>query len=249
MSEKASPSRKERRGKNRKAADENDDVEVFERKYTRPKPTAITTNLFMWEHVAAFSPPEQVVEIERVCFDIADLLRQSNTGTRLMQRYWNAMSVRLTWEEGDARLSDAKRFLQNGAITRSEGKKQWKKIYGEQYAEWVETVKKFRGDLSRRPVERHAESLNEHKSSSQLKELSAEESYLKAIAQRRRDGDSAGNMSEKKMAKESKHLQQLTASLSNDARATYKLNPRDSDRHGKHKKGGTKKWADMAETD
>lgn len=250
MPDKASPSKKEGRAKGKRGNKDGaamSDEDASERTYTRPKPAAITTNLFMWEHVAAFSPPEQVVEIERVCFDIAELLRQSNTGTNLMQRYWNAMSVRLTWEEGDARLSDAKRLLQPGAITRSEGKKAWKQIYAEQYTDWVESAKKFKGDMSRRPPERLGQTLNQHKSSNELKELSAEESYVKALMHRQQEGDSMGTVSDKKLAKESKRLQQLTASLSNDARATYKLHPRDGDRQGKHKKGGTKKWADMAE--
>lgn len=216
---------------------------------------AVTQNLFMWELVAAFSPPEQVLEIERLCRDVAALLKQSNTGTRLMQRYWNAMCARLAWEDGDAALPEQKRFLTPSCLTRSEGKTAWKAVYAENYADWLESIRKNKGRMQRKAHITDAASLNEHKTAEELRrmELTAEESLAKAIETNKQHNDNvaaglrANEASEKKCAKESKRMQQLTSQLVTDDRMRYKLNPRAGQRQGKHKKGGMKKWSDMAE--
>eukprot|EP00796_Vickermania_ingenoplastis_P006519 gene6519-4696_t len=232
---------------------ESDSDAPVERVYTRPKPKAITTHLFMWERVASFSPPEQVLELERVCYDIYTALKVSNTGTNLMQRYWNAMFVRLTWENPDTVITEAKRLLSPGSISRSEGKRPWKQLYAQEYHEWMESMKRFKGNTSRR-IEKDGERLNEYKTGEELKkiQLTAEESYHKALALKRLQGENvstgvAFGQPERKLNKGAKKLQHLTTMMEGDQRTQYKLNPKQADRAGKHKKGGTKKWADMAE--
>lgn len=244
---------------------------------TLPKPSAITTNLFMWDHVASFCLPRTVMEIERVSRDVHAVMQTSNTGTNLMQRYWNAMVIRLVWENNGAeRLTPEKLALHPKCISRSEGKQNWKRLYQQQYEEWVEVVKKELlvgtptggvsspvGDgvssctISFAPVQksRHLtgeERANKHLTGEELSkmELSAEESYVKAMGKRKVAQASAEKPGarDKKLVKDNERMQKLTTSfLSGDERAQYKLNPSAADRRGKHKKGGMKKWAEVSD--
>ncbi|RNF09103.1 hypothetical protein TcG_09696 [Trypanosoma cruzi] len=96
----------------------------------RKKPAALLESLFMWEMVASFSTPLTVCELERICRDVHAVLTFSSTGTRLMQRYWYAQYNKLIWEEN--RMDPSRRTL-DFTLTRSEGKRNWKKMYCEEY--------------------------------------------------------------------------------------------------------------------
>ncbi|ORC89284.1 uncharacterized protein TM35_000132880 [Trypanosoma theileri] len=95
--------------------------------------------LFAWELIAAFSPPRTVCILHTLCRDVRSTLQHSSTGTRLLQRYWNAQYHRLVWGDevkvGDEQKNKARRTLEF-TLSRSEGKRDWMKMYREEYPSW-----------------------------------------------------------------------------------------------------------------
>ncbi|RNF09691.1 hypothetical protein TraAM80_02046 [Trypanosoma rangeli] len=97
-------------------------------------PVVLRDTLFMWDIVASFSAPQTVCVLERLCRDVHETLAFSSTGTRLLQRYWNAQYHKLIWEESHI---DPTRLTLDFALTRSEGRRSWKKMYREEYPLYV----------------------------------------------------------------------------------------------------------------
>ena len=80
----------------------------------------------LWVHVALFSSPRGVCNMEQLCKSIRALLLSASTGTKALQRYWCDRHVELTWSE-----QDAKRFLVR--LQKGQGKIQWKLRFRETF--------------------------------------------------------------------------------------------------------------------
>nr|CCC92012.1 conserved hypothetical protein [Trypanosoma congolense IL3000] len=100
--------------------------------------------LFAWEIIASFSPPRTVCDLEALSRDVRQVLRESSTGTRLLQRYWNVQYHRLVW--GDVDMDVGRRTL-HFTLSRTCGRKDWKKLYREEYPLWL--ARSFQGKGSR----------------------------------------------------------------------------------------------------
>ncbi|KAG8342394.1 hypothetical protein ERJ75_001057400 [Trypanosoma vivax] len=99
---------------------------------------------FAWEFIASFSAPRTVLVIESLSRGIQRVVRDSLKGDRLMQRYWNAQYHRLVW--GEEGLDKAHRTLVF-TLARAAAKKEWKRMYQEEYPLWV--ARTFQGALAR----------------------------------------------------------------------------------------------------
>lgn len=270
------------RGRRQKQPVVDEEEAVFH--YTRPKPPAITTVLFMWEHVASYCSPKQVLELERLCKDVREELLRSNTGTHLLQRYWHHLSSQLMWEtESFSPTNKPSSPLSHGSatqassfptpsspfapFTRAQGKLSWKKIYADQYVEWKESLRSFRGVGPAKPVRGEA---NENKplTGKELREveMNAENTLLKAIQRKHAHLNDQGGQSDPhshqaqdrsqrhRIERDSKRIEHHVKAMEREAlppsnRAQYHRNPHLADYAGKHKKGGEKKWASLAETE
>lgn len=265
----------------------DEEVEVFE--YTRPKPPAITTVLFMWEHVASYCPPKQVLELEHLCKDVREVLLQSNTGTHLLQRYWHHLSSRLTWESESFSstnkpssplsrdsVAQANSFPVTSSsfapLSRSQGRLSWKNLYAEQYVQWMESMRLFREVQSVKPA-RGEENRNKPLTGKELREveMNRQEALSKAIKRKHahmneQGRQNGGGVSElhahlasvqshrHRIEGDSKRIDHLVKAMEREAmppsnRAEYQRNPHLANYQGKHKKGGEKKWASLAETE
>lgn len=276
-------------GGNTKKRAQEGEAEEFE--YQHPKPPAITTHLFMWEMVATFCPPKQVLELEHLCRDVHHALRVSSTGTGLLQCYWHCLSARLTWDtdhlvsqktelDGGSRgvgggednndedddgvvkhRSPSSRHNNNGGsptragsstiafspsdFSRQQGKLCWKKIYEDQYTNWVESMRKFSGNLSRKPVVGELR-LNPILTAKQLQQQQPPSSV-----------PPAKKVNKKKVLKvegvygKNDHHHNLEKKKIRDkgdppsTRDEYKYFSRCTDYQGKHKKGGRKTHEDF----
>ncbi|RNF07621.1 uncharacterized protein Tco025E_07404 [Trypanosoma conorhini] len=149
------------------------------------KPAALREALFMWEIVASFSDPRMVCVLERLCRDVHEALTLSSTGTHLLQRYWNAQYHKLLWEE--SRVDPARRTL-DFALTRSEGRRSWKKMYREEYPLYVARTFQGKGAnnnaLNAAKVLFKVESMNEFLSGEELAqlELTPQEALARRVA-------------------------------------------------------------------
>ena len=248
-----------------KAASDAAEREEFH--YTHPKPRVLTDALFMWEHVASFSAPTQVAEVERVSRDVATQLQESNRGSRLMQRYWNAQWCRMTWKEEE--LPAEKRYLPPNMFTRSEGKRRWKKMFVEEYPLWLDRTFRRNGvrnnDVNEAKVLFHVETLNPKRTAAELEKMELTEEEARAKEQRKRGVDveferaeengtgSSGNnaasggarlgLEETKRDKAAKEKGRPRALQKESyTRADYKEDFRTGARKGKHQKGGQNRW-------
>lgn len=151
--------------------------------YKRPMPAVVTDAVFMWEQVACFSEPKQVVELERLCRPTSSALAASNRGTHLMQRYWNAQWTRMVWNENE--VPAKKRFLDVSSLSRNEGRRSWKAAYVEEYPFWIQRTYQGKGIRNNEANEAkalfHREQLNVVLTAAQLKamELTEEEARIK----------------------------------------------------------------------
>lgn len=241
--------------------------------YKHPKPLAVTGSLFMWEHVASFSSPKVVCELEHVCKDVAEHLKGSNTGTRVMQRYWNAQWARLSWDE--ELISSDKKLLLPSSLKRSEGKKNWKKMYAEELPFWVQKTLQGVGvnnnATNEAKVMFKVEQKNAHLTGEQLAamELTEEETLAKAALKKGlvvhvdENGGGAsggGGDSPKKNGRGRGGRGGRGRGRGRGPRAAgpkdpsagyqrddYKEDFRIGSRQGKHKKGGVSKWAGFAD--
>lgn len=260
---------------NGNGADAEEEREVVPYAYKHPKPRVLTEAVFLWELVAAFSEPKTVLLLERLCQDVAAKLQASRQANHLMQRYWNAQWARMVWEE--SKLTAEKRYLLPSALSRSEGKINWKKMFKEEYPLWLQRT--FAGVGSNNNANNVAkvlfqqEILNENKSAAELakSELTLEEAFLKA--QRKRgvevEVDNEDDDDDKNSVEGAKGGKRGPGSPSggHDAgkgfrvrvpvhdpqagftRSDYKQNYRQGARKGKHMKGGDKKWESYAAMD
>lgn len=213
--------------------------------YQHEKPPAITTHLFMWELVATFCPPSQVLELERLCKDVQAVLLRSNTGTGVLQQYWHAMWSRLTWEDENAsprsprpsgEFTSSHPTTANGCLpssslenysvfspfsssfTRQQGKLSWKKLYAEQYKAYSEHLKKFGMDLPKKPRPVEAR-LNPALSGEELrkKEMTLMESYVKSMEKKGFKQEKVGNKPQKGTAADLRSSSPVLTALINDA--------------------------------
>ncbi|KAG5504349.1 hypothetical protein JKF63_04798 [Porcisia hertigi] len=193
-----------------------------------PNERVLTTALFMWERVAAFSVPSQVAEIERVSRDVWQHLKKSNTGTNLMQRYWNAQWSRLIWK--DEELPEEKRHLLPTMLTRNDGKREWKKMFVEEYPLYLERLYRGVGVCNN--------ALNEAKVffPRQLLSHQLSEAEKKQLELTSRKPTLQNNERGRPRAVEKAPDKPYT-------RSDYKQDYRAGDRKGKHKKGGNGRWS------
>ncbi|KAK7195839.1 hypothetical protein NESM_000515300 [Novymonas esmeraldas] len=244
------------------------DDAVVEYHYRHPKRRVITAALFLWERVAAFSAPAQVAELERVSRDVARHLAESNTGTHLLQRYWNAQWSRMVWK--DEELPEEKRYLAPAMLTRSDGKRSWKKVFVEEYPLYLERIYQGKGvrnnDMNEAKVLFHREVLNTAKTAKELQrlELTEEEARVKELRKRGVDvevdetpggaaspasptGTHAVQTSKAEREKHEKGRPRAVAKAPHESytRSDYKEDYRTGDRKGKHKKGGTGRWSNF----
>ncbi|ESL07472.1 hypothetical protein TRSC58_04838 [Trypanosoma rangeli SC58] len=174
------------------------------------KPVVLRDMLFMWEIVASFSDPQTVCVLERLCRDVHETLTLSSTGTRLLQRYWNAQYHKLLWEE--SRIDPARLTL-DFVLTRSEGRRSWKKMYREEYPLYVARTFQGKGAnnnaLNMAKVRFKVDPMNELLSGEELAklELTPQEALARRVARNlvslegeevsnaplRNDGDGDGN--------------------------------------------------------
>ncbi|KAG5478627.1 hypothetical protein LSCM1_06030 [Leishmania martiniquensis] len=234
--------------------------------HRHPKQRVLTTALFMWERVAAFSVPTQVAELERISHDVAQHLRDSNTGTRLMQRYWNAQWHRMVWREEE--LPEAKKYLAPTMLTHSEGKQTWKKVFVQEYPLYLKRV--FRGKgvcnnaVNEAKVLFSREVLNTAMTADELRRLELTEEEARAKEQRKRgvnvefegtpetsaSPSSVGSphgahASKAEREGREKGRPRAVKKLSHESytRSDYKEDSKTGDRKGKHQKGGTRRWS------
>ncbi|AYU78915.1 hypothetical protein conserved [Leishmania donovani] len=237
-----------------------------EYQYKHPKPRVLTSSLFMWEHVAVFSMPAQVAELERVSRDVARLLKDSNTGTHPMQRYWNAQWSRIVWKEEE--LSDEKKYLAPTMLTRSEGKRKWKNVFVQEYPLYLKRVYQGKGvcnnAVNAAKVLFNRQVLNAAKTAAELEqmELTVEEARVKEQKKRGVDvefedtPDTAPSPSslgchhgsypakgERERHEKGRPRAVKKAPHETYTRSDYKEDYRTGDRKGKHKKGGTGRWS------
>lgn len=237
-----------------------------EYEYKHPKPRVLTSSLFMWEHVAVFSMPAQVVELERLCRDVARLLKDSNTGTHPMQRYWNAQWSRLMWREEE--LPDAKKHLTPTMLSRSEGKRKWKDVFIQEYPHYLKRVYQGKGvcnnAVNAAKVLFNRQVLNAAKTAAELErmELTVEEARVKEQKKRgvnvefEETPDTATSPSSPGCphgsyagkGERERHEKGRPRTVKKEPHATYtrsdyKEDYRTGDRKGKHKKGGTGRWS------
>ncbi|GET88682.1 hypothetical protein, conserved [Leishmania tarentolae] len=239
---------------------------VKEYHYKHPKHRVLTTALFMWEHVAVFSTPTQVAELERVSRDVARHLKDSSTGTRLMQRYWNAQWSRLVWMEEE--LPDDKKYLSPTMLTRSEGRRSWKHVFVQEYPLCLKRTYQGKGvcnnAVNEAKVRFNREVLNAAKTAAELEqlELTLEEARVKE--QRKRgiavevnetpetapSPSSIGSPyssypTKGEHERREKGRPRMAKKAPHEAytRSDYKEDYRTGDRKGKHKKGGTGRWS------
>lgn len=243
--------------------------EVVPFPYKHPKPAAIVGALFMWDTVAAFLEPRTSILLERLCRDVATVLRKSNVSNKLMQRYWNAQWARLVLDSDV--IPEPKLLLLPTSLTRADGKTKWKKMYREEFPQWE--ARTFTGvgannnALNEAKVFFHREELNTKLTPAQLaaRALTIEETLLKA--QRKRgvvvevdnedgkdggaeaggggDGGGGGGATAKPVTL---RVPKQGEPASFD-RAVYKENYRYGSRKGKHQKGGDKKWSSYVDYD
>lgn len=141
--------------------------------------------LFAWEIIASFSSPRTVCDLETLSRDVHKVIRDSSTGTRLMQRYWNVQYHRLVW--GDEDLDIGKRTL-HFSLPRASGRKNWKKLYREEYPLWL--ARTFQGmgsrnnDINEAKVRFQVEPANELLSGEAMEslELTQEETVARRVA-------------------------------------------------------------------
>lgn len=248
--------------------DEEEAAVPAEYHYTRPKPRVLTDALFMWEHVAAFSAPEQVAQVERVSRDVAGHLKESNKGNRVMQRYWNAQWSRMVWKEEE--LPQEKRFLPPSLLNHSEAKRRWKKVFVEEYPLFLDRTFQRRGlrnnDVNEAKVLFHVETLNPNRTAAELQRMELTEEEARVKEQRKRgvevefehaeesgagaSGNGAvGGAGGRPGLEETKHDHAAREkgrprAVQKDTytRADYKEDFRTGARKGKHQKGGTNRW-------
>ncbi|KAG5478823.1 hypothetical protein CUR178_05402 [Leishmania enriettii] len=237
-----------------------------EYQYKHPKQRVLTTALFMWERIAAFSVPAQVAELERVSRDVARHLKESNTGTHLMQRYWNAQWHRLVWREEE--LSDEKKYLAPAMLTRSEGKETWKKVFVQEYPLYLKRIYQGKGVCNNAVNEAKVlfcrKVLNAAKTADELRRIELTEEEARVKEQRKRGvnvefdetPDSASSLSalgspngayasKAEREKREKGRPRAVKKLPHESytRSDYTEDCRMGDRKGKHMKGGTRRWS------
>ncbi|CAJ1008645.1 hypothetical protein Q4I28_003958 [Leishmania naiffi] len=247
---------------------ENTETPVEEYHYKHPKQRVLTIALFMWERVATFCIPTQVAELERVSRDVARHLTDSNTGTRLMQRYWNAQWSRMVWKEEE--LTDEKRYLMPTMLKHSEGKQSWKKLFVQEYPVYLQRVHQGSGvcnnAVNEAKVLFHREVLNTVKTAAELKRLELTEEEARVKEQRKRgvdvefeeaahtapspsslDGPHGAPAAKKEREKHEKGRPRVVEKAPHESytRSDYKADYRTGDRKGKHKKGGTGRWSNF----
>ncbi|EPY33762.1 hypothetical protein STCU_02004 [Strigomonas culicis] len=212
----------------------------------------------MWEHVASFSHPKVVCELEHVCKDVAEHLAVSNTGTHLMQRYWNALWAKLSWDE--ELIASEKKYLLPASLKRSEGKKSWKKMYAEEIPFWVQ--KTLQGVGVNNNASNEAKTLfkveqqNANLTGEQLAamERAAAKQAVERLIKNRpvgRTSESAGgdgdeDSNKPKKGRGPRPSGPIDASVGYQ-RFDYKRDDRAGTRQGKHKKGGVSKWSGFAD--
>lgn len=267
----ASRQQQQHRHDSRDASSEDDDDDAkVPFNYTHPKPRVLTDALFMWEHVASFSEPAQVAQLEQVSRDVAAHLKESNKGPRLMQRYWNAQWCRMVWKEEE--LPAEKRYLPASMFSHSDGKRRWKKVFVEEYPLWLDRTFQRRGlrnnDVNEAKVLFHVEPLNPNRTAAELQrmELTEEEALLKEQKKRgvevefehvdenggagaSGDGAAGGAGITRPGLKDEKRDHQAREkgrprAVQKDVytRSDYKEDYRTGARKGKHQKGGTNRW-------
>ncbi|CCW68263.1 unnamed protein product, partial [Phytomonas sp. Hart1] len=234
------------------------------------KPRVITEALFIWETVASFCEPQLVCELERLSRDVAAHLARSNTGTRLLQRYWHAQWRGLVWPDPPPSLD--LRLLRPASLPRCNGRVRWKQSFVEEYPLWLQRTIMGKGKNDRAydasKVLFHRETLNLHKSADELAatELTVEEALQKAIAKRgievgmdekgdpkellntlkRRgqDGVRSNGTASPRLVKGLSCLNLCSRSSQESlTREDYQMDHRQGSRKGKHKKGLDKKWS------
>ncbi|KPA84093.1 hypothetical protein ABB37_02196 [Leptomonas pyrrhocoris] len=273
----ADADKQHQRGRDSNSDDDDDDARSdntarTEFHYTHPKPRVLTGALFMWEHVASFSEPVQVAQVERVSRDVAAHLKESNKGPRLMQRYWNAQWCRMVRKEEDVPVE--KRYLPPNMLTRSEGKRRWKKVFVEEYPFFLDRTYQRHGvrnnDVNEAKVLFHVEALNPNRTAAELRKMELTVEEARAKEQRKRG-----------VEVEFEHVEENGAGASGEggagaggcggvvrpglddtrrdhaarekgrpravqkdsySRADYKEDFRTGARKGKHQKGGTNRW-------
>ncbi|KEG07557.1 hypothetical protein DQ04_09441010 [Trypanosoma grayi] len=218
--------------------------------------------LFAWEVIASCSKPATVCLLESLCRDVRDALAASSTGTGLMQRYWNVQYHRLVWEESHI---DAARQTLNFALTNSEGRKDWKKMYREELPLWV--ARTFQGlgasnnALNAAKVMFKVKSANELLTGEELAklELTPEEAMARQRAKNMLsiEGDEAeGADSEDGGTRRRQHVTDKKGRRKGGRgqrepmkdpalgleRVDYKMDQRLIKHRDKHKKGGTGRW-------
>jgi hypothetical protein len=246
----------------------SDVSEAKEFHYTHPKPLVLTDALFMWDHVAAFCEPTQVAQVERVSRDVAAHLKESNKGSGLMQRYWNAQWCRMVWKEDE--IPSGKRYLHSSTLTHSEGKRRWKKVFTDEYPLWLDRTFQRHGvrnnDVNEAKILFHVEQLNLNRTAAELRKMELTEEEARAKEQRKRgveiefvhvgegaagtSGDGAvGGIVEHPGLRDEKrdhtaHEKGRPRAVQKDTytRADYKEDFRTGARKGKHKKGGSNRW-------
>ncbi|KAH9593383.1 hypothetical protein LSM04_002358 [Trypanosoma melophagium] len=134
-----SKKRNERHQLKQRQQQDNDDGQHQQEQQQKEPQLSLHGWLFAWELIAAFSPPRTVCTLYTLCRDVRDILQYSSTGTRLLQRYWNAQYHRLIWgdeaEVGNGEKNKARRTLEF-TLSRNEGKRDWMKMYREEYPSW-----------------------------------------------------------------------------------------------------------------
>lgn len=258
--------------KSKKAADDDFYKPVFQYTYQHAKPAVIVADkgLFMWELVACFSEPATVCELERLCKDVAGALAESSTGTRLMQRYWNARWNALI--KGDEEVPEDKRLLAPSALTRAEGKINWRKRFVEEYPLWLRRTftgfNRRNNDVDEAKVLFERQELNAHLSGDQLKQLGLMserkvDKVVPALAPASAskasgtdggggdgdDDDDGKRHSGKKRRQKGEGKRQVLAPQNGTAytREDYVFDPLLGKRKGKTKKGGERSAARFAE--
>ncbi|CAD2219145.1 hypothetical protein AGDE_05725 [Angomonas deanei] len=211
----------------------------------------------MWERVGCFLPPKEVCQLDQVSRDIRQHLKESNTATHLMQRYWNARWSELIWPE---ELPEEKRRLHPTSLTRSEGKKSWKKMYIEEYPLWVQRTFQGAGINNNAASEVllfERKELNEHKTANELKalELTEEEAKVKALGKTGAEvvaeggGEAEGEVGRGRGGGKGPRRGKGRGGFAPKdpskgfTREDYKGDSRAGNRRGKHKKGGISKHA------